>query len=156
MFGLKLPWRRTRERSARFCENRSGQEQTNAAFLEDAEPGVGHQVGQLVLLIRRVIADATGLSPTLLRADDQTTELEQLFGSSSLGEFIMAMPTSLPESMDAPDFFWNLDMAIADQFGARMKLPNGIQGEATERWLSGERFGVWASWLAREIASTVV
>ena len=143
-----LPWRRVREERERFRAERKGREQSAEVFLQKvvcAEP-------ELALVVRRVVAECCGMPETLLHTDDDTRRLEKLFGATTFGEFVMAIPTALPEGVNSSEFWWALDAALEDRAVSGWPLNEKSAGAAIDRWLTGETLGTWAACVAGEIA----
>jgi hypothetical protein len=74
-----------------------------------------------------------------------------MVGPASAGEFVLAMPRGIPESIDSLEFFWALEDAIEKLRGCPFQMDAALQEEAGERWKSGGTLGAWIAWIAGEI-----
>ena len=143
-----LPWRRVREEREGFRTQREGNDEPAESFLQRVPCGEP----ELALVVRRVVAECCGVPETLLHADDDTRRLERMFGATTFGEFVMAIPTALPEGVNSSDFWWALDAAVSHRRVPDWPLDEKTTGAAIDRWLAGETFGTWAAWVAGQIA----
>ena len=145
LFPWKI-WKARREQRENFYRQRRELLQADAEFLATEGDAPGSQRA-LRLLIRRIIAGDCGLPAESLHADDNTSELDKLFGQACVSDFLLA----IPEGPDWSVLFSELEYSAARTLGMKIRVTASVRNAAISRWQKGESLSAWTAWLAKSI-----
>jgi hypothetical protein len=82
-----------------------------------------------------------------ITAKDSTSDLAQVMGEGTLFAWFVSLGDQGPDE----DFFNVIEAEASRAFGHRVQIGSSLRHDAIKRWISGESFGSWSSWLTGEL-----
>jgi hypothetical protein len=147
MLASLLPWRTIRDRQRAFVAQRQGVGQDDASFVMQSAPDASEKRRTLILLIRTIMARFCNCHSSTITAKDSTSDLTKIMGESTLFAWFVSLGDQGPDE----DFFNVIEAEASRAFGHRVQIGSSLRNNAIKRWISGESFGSWSSWLTGEL-----